>query len=149
MAKLMFKAIGITTMLVTIAVLLLIPSVFAYSGTNVNNNQDTDGSTWQVSERVTGYYNTLGHYEEVYHQSWRGCISPVSYGTGMYYRWSASGSLGGYDTGIVLVSGAISAASTIKPSDYGVSYVEHASSYSASYFVINGVTQFKQSTVSI
>ena len=136
-------------MLIAMAMVTLIPSVFAYSGYNTNYNQDSDGSTWQVSERVTGYYNTVGHYEEVLHQAWRGCVSPVSYGTGMYYRWTVSGSLGGYDTGTVLVSGAISATSYIKPSDYGKAYVEHASSYSASYFVISGVTQFKQSTVSI
>jgi hypothetical protein len=149
MAKTFFKAFGLTTLLTAIAMVAIIPSVFAWSGYNTNYNQNTDGSTWQVSERVTGYYNTVGHYEEVLHQSWRGCSSPVSYGNGMYYHWRGWGSLGSYDTGTVNTAGAIYAFSYIQPSNYGFSYVEHASSYSASYFVIGGVNQFKESTVAI
>lgn len=149
MAKTLFKALGLTTLLTAIAMVTLIPSVFAWSGYNTNSNQNSDGSTWQVSERVTGYYNTVGHYEEVLHQAWRGCVAPVSYGTGLYFRWTGSGSLGGYDTGVQLASGGTYAFSYIQPSTYGIAYVEHASSFSASYFIIGGVNQYKSSTVAI
>ncbi len=149
MAKTFLKALGLTTLLAALAMLTIIPAVLAWSGYTTNYNQSTDGSTWQVSERVTGYFNTAGRYEEVLHQAWRGCVAPVSYGTGLYYRWQGWGSLGSYDTGTVLVSGVTYAFSYIQPPSYGIAYVEHASSFSASYFIIGGVNQYKSSTVSI
>jgi hypothetical protein len=144
--KLMIESMAITTMLAVISMSALCTSAFAWTGYVSNPGGDSDGSTWQVSARITGYYWTAGQYEEVLFQSWRGCISPVSYNSGMRLRWYMDNGTHSLDSGFVWVgdeTGPIYKFQYYQPSTYGMDYVITGFSYSGSYFIISGQNQYK------
>jgi|GEM_PF-5497283 len=150
--KLLIESMLITTMLATIVLSTLSASVFAWTGYDTGFASNTDNSTWQVSARVTGYYWTAGQYEEVLFQSWRGCVDPVTYESGLRIRWIMAGPYGTADSVYQWIgdeNGPYYQFQYYQTSSYGMDYVTTASSYSGAYFKIGGVDQFKQCTANI
>lgn len=125
--KLLLESLAITVMLAIIAFSALSAPVFAWTYYDTNFQATSDGLTFQVSSRVTGYYNTPGAYPETLHQSYRGIIYGYYVGPMYYEWWSWGGSA--YDTGIQSVDD-IYAFQYFYPAQA----VNGAATYTASYF---------------
>jgi hypothetical protein len=144
----LIESITITTMLATVAMSMLCISVAAWTGSDTDFGYDY-GDTWQVSAEVTGYYNTAGQYEEVFFETWRGCIEPTTYVYGHFVRFVLIGPpTGTADSGWVSHDG-IYYPFTAYPGMVEMDYITSAIVYSGSYFNIGGFVYFKSASASI